>query len=77
MSRYVIAVRRELWDQMTVGDALNRVQTIDGYRVVGRTTGKRTIVEATSQAAQQLRAALGSFCHVEREIEHIPQASGW
>ncbi len=61
MNRYVVAVKREWWGKINLAEALGRLRSIPGYRVIGNTEGRRTIIEANG------------VCYVEPEIEHIPQ----
>jgi hypothetical protein len=73
MNRYVISVKREMWGRVKLEQVLGQVETIPGYRVVGSTSGRRTIVEASASAAKQIRAALENVCYIEPEIQYISQ----
>jgi len=73
MNRYVIAVKRELWGTVKLADALGRLQSIPGYRVVGGTQGRRTVIEASAPALKRIESVLHDLCYVEPEIEHLPQ----
>ena len=73
MSRYVIAVKRELWGTVKLADALGRLTSIPGYRVVGGTHGRRTVIEASAPALKRIESVLNDLCYVEPEIEHVPQ----
>jgi len=74
MEKYVIAVKREKWGAVKLSDALGRVSSVDGYRVLGDTTGVRTLIEASSTALKQIRATLEDSCYIEPVILHSPQA---
>jgi hypothetical protein len=73
MKRYVISVKREMWDTIKLDQVLGQVESIPGYRVVGGTRGRRTIVEASASAAKQIEEALEGVCYIEPEIQYIPQ----
>ncbi len=73
MNRYVVAVKRELWGKTQLAEALDRLRSIPGYRVIGNTEGRRTIIEATEPAFKSIESALNGVCYVEPEIEHIAQ----
>jgi len=74
MEQYVIAVKREKWGAVKLSDALGRVRSIKDYRVLGDTTGVRTLIEASGPALKQIRATLEDSCHIEPVILHSPQA---
>jgi hypothetical protein len=73
MSRYVLAVKREMWGRINLVDALDRVRSIPGYRVVGGTSSRRTVIEATPRTAKLIESALEDVCYVEPEVEFFPQ----
>ena len=75
MEKYVIAVKREKWDAIKLADALGRVQAVRGYRVLGSTTGRRTLIEASATAFKQIQATLKDSCHVEPALSYSPQAA--
>jgi hypothetical protein len=73
MGRYVIAIERRMWDKTQMAEVLGRVKSIPDHRVVGGTTGRRTIIEASAPAAKQIQLVLKGICYIEPEIQHFPQ----
>jgi hypothetical protein len=73
VARYVIAIKRELWDKTQLAEVLGRLKAIPDHRVVGGTTGRRTIIEASAPAAEQIQQELKGVCYIEPEIHHVAQ----
>jgi hypothetical protein len=73
VARYVISVRREYWGRVDLADALARVRDVAGLRVLGRVSGRRTLVEASASVANRIKRTLSDCCHVEPEVTLYPQ----
>lgn len=73
MSRYVLAVKREMWGRVSLIDVMERVRSISGYRVIGGMSNRRTVIEAAPPTAKLIESALEDVCYVEPEVEFFPQ----
>ncbi|MGY0833733.1 hypothetical protein [Azospirillum brasilense] len=67
MAKYVVAVKREFQSRGVTVDA---VRQIPGVQVKGGANDRRAIIEATPEAAGELRRKLGDQFIVEAEILH-------
>lgn len=73
MEQYVIALKRAMWGKMRLSDVFSRLESVEGYRIVGDTSGVRTLIEANGKALGQIEAKLGDFCYIEPVILHTRQ----
>lgn len=65
--RYVVSVRREARGKCPV-DWITAMEALEGIRIIAR--GPHVQIAATPEAIERVREQIGSFCHVERFIEH-------
>ena len=70
-NRYVIAVKRAMRDQAP-SDWVDRLQEIEGLRLVAEAQANRVLVEAHPNAIEAACTLLGDYCHVEPLIDHTP-----
>lgn len=75
MHRYVVAVKREKWDSVTLRDAFGRVADIPDVNIIGDLDGPRTVIEASKVSARRLEEKLNDCCYVEPEIAFTPQGT--
>ena len=72
MSQYAVAIRRERREQAP-DDWKDQLAKVDGVAVVGDTTGRTVLIEASAEARARVRERLGDDCHIEPVIRHQPR----
>jgi hypothetical protein len=68
MKRFAVAVRRQFRNDSDIANLAEVFDGIDGVRVAG-ITGAHAEIEATDEAASQLRARLGDRYLIEELVE--------
>lgn len=78
MTKYVIAVRRGLRDQVGSGWS-EPLARIEGLEIVGAANPYRLRIEATDAAIELVRKKLASYCHIEEILPRyvLDRASGY
>lgn len=71
MSTYVIALKRDCRAKAPA-DWVQLVRSVPGVHLVGSENAPVVRIEATSEAVEQLRDQLGTFCNIEPIILHKP-----
>ena len=72
MPKYAIAVKRAKRDEMTLGQALEKIHEIPEVEIVGDPRQGSLTINATDRAIVQVVARLKYWCHIEAEIRHFP-----
>lgn len=75
MHRYTVALKREMWNSVSLRSAMDRIVDIPGVQIIGDLDGRRTVIETSTQAAVQIGKALSDWCYVEPEIIYKPQGT--
>jgi hypothetical protein len=71
VSRYVIAVKRQMRDQVPA-DWIERLREIEGLSLVSEPRHNRVMVEAVPEAMKVVQAELGDYSYIEPLITHKP-----
>jgi hypothetical protein len=69
--RYVIAVKRQMRDQVPA-DWVERLRGIEGLSLVSEPRYNRVLVEAIPEAIEAVQAELGDYSYIEPLITHKP-----
>ena len=74
MATYAIAVKRAKRDQISLGQALERIRDIAGVEIVGDGCEGSAMIIAGEQAIAEVGRRLEFCCHIEHLIRHHPLA---
>lgn len=69
--QYIVAVKREC-RQQAPSDWRQRVRRLPEVTIVGSGDMPRLLVEVSPRGLEQLRQAVGPYCHIEKVIMHHP-----
>ena len=73
MTEYFVAVKRGKRGEVS-SNWMDDLETISGVNVKEKSSSDRVSVFATPEGVENLRRALGEFCHIEPVIIHQPRS---
>jgi len=73
MSTYVIAVKYDMRDRLTLPDAIKQIRGIEHLRVLEGNYSSTARIEASQSAIEQVKSLIAWGCHIESIIPHTPQ----